>query len=381
MHASLLPVSLALCSSLAIGQCTIDGIGTPDPAAPTDGWSGVMPIGFPFPFNGATYTDFCYSDHGLIALVASSAPAGGGSTYDPGATQFDDFGTDVIAAYWGDHSTQGYGNVPAPPAGVWIDNTSGNHLTVSWIDNEPYDSYAAGAFSCSATLFPTGEIRIRLDSRANNTSSTYGSVTTVVGVHQYLNPIPASEDLSTNGLVCQQATCFEEFVGPGPSTTNTPDPNFDLTDTTVTFVPAGNNTWVVLNSTTACAASTAAGIGCSGLTLTSPHAPYVGTSWDLALNGVSAPAPFPNFVIYGNSTAATPVGLLFPNLFGASCNAYVDGAFGIHDIGPATAGVATTSLPIPSSAPLTGLTLTAQGLSLVGTTFGLSDAQTCTVGY
>ncbi|MFK7740026.1 MAG: hypothetical protein AB8H80_06845 [Planctomycetota bacterium] len=369
----------------AIAQCTITGAGTADPAPPLDGWNATaVPIGFSFPFNGTTYTDLFYSDHGLLALSNGGTPVPNGApaVYEPAAANLDTIGLDIICAYWGDHTVQALG-VPTAPAGLFVDNTSGNYCTVTWVDNEPFDSFTAGAFSVSVTLFPSGEIRICLDGRCNNTSSTFGALETVIGVHQFGNPIPAALDLSMAASTTTDATAFEEFVGPGPANTNTPDPNFDLSDTTITFTPLSPG-WLVLTDTLACASTASVGTGCGGLTLTSASPPAIGMSWDFDLSGITIPAPIPNFVALGVQTPPAPIGVLFPNLFGATCTAYMDASFGLLDIGAATAGVASGSLPIPAVAALKGFSLAAQGLAFDPAgppTFFLSNGETGIVGY
>ena len=44
-------------------------------------------------------------------------------------------------------------------------------------------------------------------------------------------------------------------------------------------------------------------------------------------------APLPNFIAFGAATPPAPVGVLFPTLFGATCEAHTDAAFGLLGIG------------------------------------------------
>lgn len=381
MKLTLTSLSLALLSKLAVAQCTILGTGAIDPTPPIDGWEpGFFAIGFPFPFNGTTYTHFYYSDHGLIALNNAGTPAvplGGAQVWDATTANMATMGADCIFAYWGDHTAG------AAPAGIYLDNTSGTHCTITWVDSEPYFAYTAGAFTAQVTLYPSGAIVVCLDNRCNNTSSTFGGLNTIVGVHQNGFTVPASSDLSSNTVVTLDPTVFQLFVGPGPSFTNTPDPNFDLGNTTIQFIPTSPG-WAVLVDPLTCAATATLGSGCNGLTLTSTTPPVIGGSWGLSLSGITAPAPFPNFLGWGSQIAPTPVGILFPGLFGPTCNAYMDLGLGLVDIGPATAGVANFSLPLPPTANLKGLMVTTQGVSfnIAGPDlFGLSNGEAGTVGY
>lgn len=368
-------LALALIAQAGIAQCVVTAPGTIEPAPPVDDWSAVVPLGFSFDFNGTAYTDFFYSDHGVIALTNAGVPAappGGAQVYTPGTGGLSTFAADVICAYWGDH-TVGAG-------GIYIDNTSGSECTITWLDSEPYLGFAAGAFTAQITLKQSGEIILCLDGRCNNTSSTFGPVETVIGVHQDGNPVPASSDLSSGAVVTADATCFEIFVGPGPAATNTPDPLFDLGDTSLTFIPASPG-WVVIATPLACASTTSVGSGCAGLVLTSNSTPVLGTNWDLELSGIGA-GPLPSFIAFGLSTPAAPVGVLFPTLFGATCNAYMDAGFGLVDIGTTTTGIASLALPIPANPVLKGIVVSGQGLGFDASfLFALSNAEQGSLGY
>ncbi|MGC6486429.1 MAG: hypothetical protein ACON4Z_02195 [Planctomycetota bacterium] len=378
---------VATLSSLALAQtpCTLAENGTLLVGPPIDNFTmSPVPLGFTFTFNGTSYDEIFVSDHGILTFANGGVPVpnGGAATYTPGAANLDALGADCVFAYWGDHSTQGFGTPTSPNAGIWIDNTSGTHCTVTWVDNEPYLGFTAGAFSNSVTLFSSGEIRVRMDSRCNNTSSTFGAVETVVGVHTLNNPIPASSDLSQPSTVAIDLTVFEEFIGPGPAGSNSPDPNFDLGDTTLTFTPLGNG-WLVTPSTLDCGSATDAGGGCGSMTLTTTATPFVGTRWDVELTGVQ-PSILPVFLTLGASVPQTPVGVLLPTLFGASCVATQDATSAVLAMPAATAGTTALSLPIPMNPTLAGLTLSAQGLAFdlaSAAEFELSNGNDVVVGY
>ena len=378
-------LALATLSPLAIAQCTMQGIGTLQVGPPIDNFTAApIPLGFSFSFNGVSYDEIYVSDHGLVSFATGGVPVpnGGAAVWTPGSANFDAIGADCVFAYWGDHSTQGFGTPTSANAGIWIDNTSGSHCTVTWIENEPYNAYAAGAFSCSMTLFASGEIRLRMDSRCNNTSSTYGAIESIIGVHTLNNPVPASSDLSAPATTIANATVYEEFIGPGPVGSNTPDPNFDLADTTLTFTPLSPG-WLVVPSTLACGSVTDAGGGCAGLTLTTTAAPLVGTKWDMEVGGVQA-SPLPVFIALGAATPATPVGVLLPALFGPNCTATQDASNGILILPPATAGVTSISINVPNNIAITGAALSAQGLAFdlaAATEFTLSNGNDVVVGY
>ena len=82
-------------------------------------------------------------------------------------------------------------------------------------------------------------------------------------------------------------------------------------------------------------------------------------------------------------TPPTPLGVILPALFGAGCTGYMDLSLGLVGIGPATAGVASVSVPIPSSLSLPGYTLSAQGLAINPVTgmLSASNGETGVLGY
>lgn len=387
MNRTLALSAVATLGSVAIAQspCTIQEIGVLQVGPPVDNFTASpIPLGFTFTFNGTSYDEIFVSDHGVISLATGGVPVpnGGAAVYTPGAANLDALGADCIFAYWGDHSTQGFGTPTSPNAGIWIDNSSGSSCTVTWYDNEPYLSYTAGAFSVSCTLFATGEIRIRMDSRCNNTSSTFGALETIVGVHTLNNAIPAASDLSQPSTVTTDLTCFEEWIGPGPVGGNTPDPLFDLADTTLTFTPLTPG-WLVTPSALACGSVTDAGGGCGSMTLTTTVPPVVGTTWGMEVSAVPA-SPLPVFISLGQATPATPVGVLLPSLFGPNCVATQDASNGLLALAPATAGASSISLPVPASGAITGAALSAQGLAfdiLAPVPFVLSNGNDVVVGY
>tara|TARA_R110002072_G_scaffold273219_1_gene433667 strand:- start:64037 stop:65182 length:1146 start_codon:yes stop_codon:yes gene_type:complete len=366
----------------AVAQCTLLGTGTIDPSPPGCNFSATtFPIGFAFPFDDgsgiATFTDFAYSDHGCVSLHNGGAtpvpaiPLGGVQVYDPGAQPntaltgggFAGFLADMIYVYWGDHVG----------ATMHIDNTSGTYCTITWIDTEAFGGGGTIPVSCQVTLYATGVIKIKLDDRCMNHGSSFGPITTVVGISADGVPIPPETDLTAGALVSTSATVYEEFTGPGPVATNTPDPLFDLGGTIITFTPVGGGLWLSDTAPLVCAATATVGTGCGGMGLTSATTPVLGQSWDLAITGGGVA----DFIAFGNETTATPVGVLFPNLFAPTCNSYMDAAFGVLSAG------APTSIPIPLAANLCGLVMTAQGMALVAapTPLILSNAETATVGY
>lgn len=351
--------SLLALSTAATAQCVPVPQGTLDPAAPFDNWSAATPFGFAFPFLGTTFTDFYYSDHGLIALTnggTPAAPPGNAQVWDPGSVGpfnfqgmgFAGFGANVIMPYWGDHTTGA--------DGIYIDNTSGTHCTITWSENEPYNAFSAGAFTVQLTLYPDGRFTIIQDSRCNNTSSSYGPVTSVVGVYEDGSTIPGSSDFSAGTVASTGGTCFEEFVGPGPVNSNTPDPSYDLGNTITEFIPAPPG-WVVTNGTLPCASTTTSGTACGGLAHAAVNEPQLGGSYEMETTNVPAGSAI-GATLIGFGNPMLPLGGLgFPG-----CTQYADNTAVILEISPASSFIA--SMTIPFDATFNGLVIFSQGMAL-----------------
>jgi hypothetical protein len=79
----------------------------------TDSISAPQPLGFPFPFEGMTYTDIAISDHGLCFLSNGSFPAAPVAVplvYTPQAIDLVVNGP-VIAPFWTDTNPSATGDV------------------------------------------------------------------------------------------------------------------------------------------------------------------------------------------------------------------------------------------------------------------------------
>lgn len=364
---ALLPISLAFAAPAVIAQCTIVPPGALQAPAVVDGWSTSIALGFTLPFQGTTYTHFYYSDHGVITLNNAGVPAappGAQQVWDPGSLPntsgqngqgFAGFTGDSICAYWGDNVIGAL-----PGAGVYVDNTSGTHCTITWFENEPFGAPSVDAITFQLTLRDTGVITICLDSRCDNTSSTFDPVTTVIGITDGTSTIPAESDFSMGPIVAPGTTVYEEFTGPGPVGTNSPDPNFDLADSTIEFLPT-NPGWLVTVAPLACAAKTTYGTGCDGLALDSTL-PVLGGNWTLTTTGVSANSPIA-ITFFGAQSIPAGLPLTVIGINSPGCSAYVDSLLGTLDA-PANAGTAVLTVPLPNNATLKGAVLYAQSLGL-----------------
>jgi hypothetical protein len=320
-----LPLSFVLVAPAAIAQCTISAPGAVQVDF-QDGWSALLPLGFTCTVNNTTYDSFFYSDHGVIALsnVAGLAPPGAAQVYDPGS----------------------------------LPDTIGTHCTVTWQDNVPFGAGVADNFTAQATVYASGRVVICLDDRCDNTSSSFDPVTTVIGISA-TGAIPVQVNLDTGDFTLDP-TCFQQFDGPGPFGTNTPDPAFDVGGVRMEFIPAGTG-WVVVTTPLDCASKVTFGAGCDGLTLDS-NEPTINTNWVLSTSGLSGISPV-GITFFG--TGSIPAGLLLTGLGidSPGCRAYITGLLGSLDA-PNIAGTATLTIPIPKSASFKGAALTAQSIGL-----------------
>ena len=354
--------SLALaCGATVVAQCPIPGTGSSlmQNGVLVDGWTGfTTPIGFAFPFDGSTYTDMWLSDHGLCALNHAGSPAAppaGAFLWDPLTTNLAAGGAPLLSPYWSDHSMF-YTTVAGGNAGeLWVDNTSGTYCTVTWKDVETYIDGAP--FTFQMTLYSDGRIEYCYDNRVCNQGSTFGALNAIVGLSPNGAAIGAGVDL-TSGPVVASSSIYEEFVTTAPLTCN---PNFDLQDKTLTFVPT-NPGWVVLVGALPCATTLVYGTGCGqnpgplGLTATNP---VLGSNWDFTTSNIAGPI---SITFFGNIQVNLPLAFL-----GApGCNGHIDTILGSLS-GISVGGMSTATLPLPLNATLKGAQLTAQSVCLTST--------------
>jgi hypothetical protein len=342
-------LSTVVLSVAAIAQCTLTAPGTPVTVV-ADSWSSSQPIGFAFPFAGSTYTDLYVSDHSTVALNNGGVPAAPPSLawlWNPSTANLIS-GPAMIAPYWSDH-TEGLAGE------IRIDNTSGAHCTITWFDHQTFTNQNP-PFTLQLTLFPSGQMVICLDNRVDNRGSTFGALNAIFGVSPGTATLPSPLDISASPTTTDN-TFFEEWT---TTASGTPNPLFDIANTTITLVPT-NPGWVVLREPLACASSTAYGTGCNGLALASTP-PVVGGTWTLTTTGVPAISPIAiNFL----GTAQVAAGLPLPaiGIDAPGCSVYINNVLS-SPAAPNAAGTAVLNLPLPNSATLKGFDLFAQSLAL-----------------
>lgn len=345
----------ALFAVHAIGQCTIGAPGIALSPTPVDSWSTIQPIGFAFPFCGATYTGMYVSDHGMIALTnggTPGSPPSGSYTYNPSGANFILHGPKIYA-YWSDHQVN-------TPGSIRVANTSGTHCTVTWLDANTFGQ--TPKFTFQATLYPDGRIVLCLDNRVNNNGSTFTSaapnhLAAIVGVMPGAPVVlPPMVDISTSP-VTPDNTMWEMWVTSAPGV---PNPLFDVANSTITLIPT-NPGWIVTCDVLACASNSTFGAGCHGLSVAS-NSPVIGGTWTITTSGIDPISPLA-LTFFGamQQTPALPMTLIGFNAPG--CDVNIAGLIASAS-GPNVGGTATLNAPVPLNATLKNADLYMQSAAL-----------------
>lgn len=204
-----------------------------------------QPIGFAFPFQGATYTDIHCSDHGICWLSNVGVPAPPVAAPLVYNVQLADFIANgpVIAPFWGDHT-------PGTAGAVWIENTSGTECVVKWVDVQTYLNLLP-PFSFQMTLRISGEIEVAYGAEVDNYGSTFAPNAIVGATPGAPATLPAPTDLSVPGASADP-TIYQEFSTPR---------TFDLAGRTLQLIPASPG-WANIAANGPCAGAAAYGQGC-----------------------------------------------------------------------------------------------------------------------
>lgn len=231
-----LAAALAAAAPRATAQCLHVGTGTSLGLLPTstfgaddEGRSPVTPLGLSFPMAGAPGSPFthCVVDaNGVLFLTNGGPEVGSGTTFYLGSVQAFQ-GTagssPRIAPYWDDLHAASPGNW-----NVTIDSSVAGRCAITWIDVAEY-SAATPAKTFQAELFASGAVAFSYGSMSVTNGTSWVGISIGDGVGD-----PGPRDLSAaptvgGGLV------YEAF----------PTGTFDLSDSTITFLPTGTD-WLVV---------------------------------------------------------------------------------------------------------------------------------------
>ena len=351
----LFTAAAALAAPLAAQNCLAGDFGNSLGYGTSDTVYAIRPIGFAFPFAGATYTDIHVNDHGFVQLSNGGVPApltsGSASLYTPTLANFQTGGP-KIAPLYSDMTLQGGGE-------CWLKSTP-TQCTVTWHNAQSF-GIPSPRFSFQLILESNGAIRFVYGPGCTN-NSTYGGVATnaIVGVTTAGSAAaPAASNLS-NGGVSPAVTTYELFPAAGA---------FDLQNGTLTMVRLGaGQAYGIVGSTAQCAKADRYGVGCDSLGLGLTGLPSLGNA-GLRLRAELVPMVAP-VGLFAVGTAVVLPGIDLGPLFGMTgCSGYTNADLGVY-VGtqrmPGPTGLSPVSyfnLPIPSSSALAGFVLSAQALA------------------
>lgn len=204
-----------------------------------------IPIGFPFPLGGTTYSDLHVADKGYVLFSNAGVPAPP-SFVDLTATAAELFvGPPAVAALWSDLQ------VLAADNGMIYVDSSPQRCVVTW-QNVACFNGSSPPFTMQMQLFPSGEIWCFYDRGATNNSDPFVAAwqAGVVGVTSGAAATSSVADLSAGGTVTTAALAEEWLLA------NT----FDLAGRGLAMIPTGAG-WTFFQQT-GCAEARSYGDGC-----------------------------------------------------------------------------------------------------------------------
>ena len=205
----------------------------------------IQPIGFAFPFGGATYTDVHVCANGYLFLSNGGVPA-------PSAGDYSSTPAELVAqapricVLWNDLN-----HTVANNAGIYVNATPAK-CTITW--NNAVNYGMTTTFQMQAQLFPSGEVRMFWSAGAtNNSTFNFAAGSGITGVSPGGGAVlPAASDLSTTGNAPSD-TLFEQWLLQG---------SFDLPLRSLQLIPT-NPGWIWIATPWAgCATSQDYGRGC-----------------------------------------------------------------------------------------------------------------------
>jgi len=332
MHRILTSVLFAAIASPVVAQiCPERNLGTVVGNG-DDVMLAIQPIGFTFPFAGATYTDVHICTNGYFHLSNAGTPAPGAGDGTSTSAELAS-GSPRICPIWSDHNL-----TVANGANVYI-NSSPAQCSITWDRCVNYGGTTL--FSFQAQIFPTGEIRFFYD--ANTTNNSTFSAAYAAGLVG-LSPgggitLPAASDISLGGATADD-TLFETFLPLA----------FDMQGLTVQLIPTNPGYVWIVAPPSGCATSTNYGVGC----YKSPDSfyEYFAAAATMDLTGKT-------ITMLRNATGYTVLDAL-PGTFQPTTNAStivpgddVTAAVGLSAAMPVPGGGTTTSLHVSSNAVVT----------------------------
>ncbi|MCU0866344.1 MAG: hypothetical protein MUC36_21375 [Planctomycetes bacterium] len=206
----------------------------------------IRPIGFAFPFAGATYTDVHICTNGYFHLSNAGVPAPGVGDGSSTAAELAS-GSPRICALWSDHNL-----TTANGANVYINSTP-TKCTITWDRAITFGSTSGTLFSFQAQLLPTGEVKFYYDANTTNNSTFSAAFAAgLVGASPGVGAVlPAASDISVGGATTDN-TLFETYAALG----------FDMPLQSLQLIPTNPGWAYVATPWSGCAATSQYGTGC-----------------------------------------------------------------------------------------------------------------------
>ena len=247
-HALAVSLSLSLAAIAAAQNCPSNTLGT-SLGVGDDTLFPIQPIGFAFPFAGATYTNVHVSTNGFVYLSNTGVPAPGPADASPTVAEFV-AGSPRIAAFWNDLNI-----LAGNGAGVFLTSSAAG-CTITWKNAQNYaglNVLSTPVFDVQLQLLPNGDVRVYYGSGVTNRSTlATGQIAIVGATPGAAAPLPAAVDYLVAGATVDN-TVFETWA-----TADT----FDLQARELTLVATTPGYAYVAANQTNCAGSVDYGVGC-----------------------------------------------------------------------------------------------------------------------
>jgi hypothetical protein len=344
-------------------QCGIDPTYGTNLNLADDAVSPPQPLGFTFPFAGATYDSVCVSSNGFLYLfdTAGSVPV----PTDPrccngnvGALLAS--ASPMVCALWTDLN-------PSMAGAAVHFRAAPGRAYATFVDVPEFVASPGARNTFQITLHASGRIELHFDSNCEVFSLTLAGWSPGNGATN-----PGASNLSAVPFTTSSATAYEVFTAG----------LFDVAGRTVGATPNGATSWVV-DYPAGCARTSTYGLGCRAFPALRLGArplsrPVIGANFDLRLQDVSATAAGGLLVL----------GVTNPNLsltfLGLPSNCRLLAAPDVMPSFATTSPTTIVTVPVPNSTALVNRSLHAQAIvvdpSLTGLPVALANGILLTFG-
>lgn len=338
-RATLLAAALASCAQSLSAQCGIDTNYGTNLQLADDQVSAQLPLGFAFPFAGATYDAVYVSSNGFLYLFdtnGSVSPPTDARCCTGNPFALVNSPSPMVCAFWTDLN---------PPAGGGVFfNTAPGKAFASFVSVPEFVSQGT-TNTFQIVLYATGQIDLLHDSNCSNNSPVLAGWSPGAGATN-----PGSRDFTAVPFTTTSATAYELFQAS----------TLDLAGRATRATPASATSWGV-DAPAGCAMSWAYGLGCRaapGLRLSAAPGsrPVINTTFNLSVQNVTATT----------ASGVLVIGVTNPNLnlafLGLPFNCVLLASLDVLLSFPASTPTTTVPVPVPNSTALVGRTLNTQAI-------------------